>query len=85
MSVGGTRAEKMWTPIIPNSSLIVFADSAQENDWGLELFISPTQKMWMIVAAVVIVLIIIGTIIIVLHCQEKSEDRKARESHFDFL
>jgi integrin alpha FG-GAP repeat containing protein 1 len=84
-AVGGARAEKMWTPIIPNSSLIVFADGSVESKWGLELFISPTQKMWMIVASVVIILVIIGTIILVLHCQEKNEDRKHRESHFDFL
>lgn len=67
-AIGGTRAEKMWTPIIPNSQLMVFANNEKENDWGLELFVSPTQKMWMIVASVILVLIIIGAIIIVLHC-----------------
>jgi integrin alpha FG-GAP repeat containing protein 1 len=84
-AIGGRRAEQMWTPIIPNSSLIVFANGNVETSWGLELFINPTQKMWMVVAAVVIILLIIGTIILSLHCQEKAEDRKARESHFDFL
>ncbi len=83
--MGGERTEQMWTPIIPNSQLIVFAGSASENDWALELFISPTNKMWMIVAAVVIVLVLIATIIVVLHCKEKAEDRKHRERHIDFF
>ena len=75
----------MWTPIIPNSQLIVFAGSESESDWGLELFISPTQKMWMIVGAVVLILIMIGTIILVLHCQEKAEDKKQREKLIDYF
>jgi len=84
-SMGGTRAEQMWTPIIPNSQLIVFAGSSSESDWGIELFISPTQKMWMIVGSVVVVLVLIGTIILVLHCQEKAEDRKHRDRLIDYF
>lgn len=83
--IEGVRAESMWTPIIPNTSLIVFATTSAETKWGLELFINPTQKMWLILAATILILIVIGAIILVLHCQEKAEDRKQRESHFDFL
>jgi flagellar basal body-associated protein FliL len=75
----------MWTPIIPNTSMIVFANGSSENKWALDLFINPSQKMWLILAATIMILIVIGAIIIILHCQEKAEDNKQRESHFDFL
>jgi len=41
-SVNGKRAVRMWTPIIPNSQLIIFVGDAMVENWGLELFINPT-------------------------------------------
>lgn len=75
----------MWTPIIPNSQLIVFANGASVNDWGLELFISPTKQLYIIVLCCAVSLLAIGIAIITLHCREKQEDRKKREQHFDFF
>lgn len=74
----------MWTPIIPNSQLIIFSSDLQEA-WGLELFISPTQQLWLIVISCAICLLIIGIAILALHCKEKREDRQKREQHFDFF
>ena len=83
--IDGLRAEKMYTPIIPNSQLVAFAEENDGKKWGLDLLVSPTQAMWMVMLSVVIILVVIGAIIIVLHCQEKAEDRKKREQHFDFF
>lgn len=66
--IEGIRAENMWTPIIPNTSMIVFANGSSENKWALDLFINPSQKMWLILAATILILIVIGAIIIILHC-----------------
>lgn len=84
-SVEGHKSERMWTPIIPNSQLIVFADSHVVDNWALELFISPTQQLYLIVASCCLALIVIGIVIIVLHCKEKQEDKRKRDTNFDFL
>ena len=84
-SVDGERAEHMWTPIIPNSQLIVFAEGSQISNWGLELFISPTGSLYLIVMVCAVCLILIGIAIIWLHCKDKQDDAKMREQHFDFF
>ena len=84
-SVEGRKSERMWTPIIPNSQLIVFADSHVVDNWALELFISPTQQLYLIVASCCLGLVVIGIVIIVLHCKEKQEDKRKRDTNFDFL
>jgi hypothetical protein len=65
--------------------LIIFGNSQAVGNWGLELFISPTQQLYLIVISSAILLLVIGISIIVLHCKEKQEDRKKREQHFDFF
>jgi len=85
ISINGKRAVRMWTPIIPNSQLVVFANADLVNNWGLELFINPTSSLYLIVFTCAIALLAIGVAIITLHCQEKNEDRRKREQHFDFF
>ena len=84
-SIDGKRAEHMWTPIIPNSQLIIFMNSNDETNWGLELFISPTTSLYVIVMVCALCLVVIGLAIIWLHVKEKQEDAKKREQHFDFF
>ena len=87
-SANGKRAKRMWTPIIPNSSIIVFAETNSDADvanWGVELFISPTTSLYLIVLVCIICLTVIGIVIVMLHCREKQEDEKKREQHFDFF
>jgi Sec-independent protein secretion pathway component TatC len=63
----------------------VFANGRNTGEWGLELFISPTQSLYLIVICSLVCLFLIGVWIVILHCQEKQEDRKKREQHFDFF
>lgn len=81
-SINGKRAEHMWTPIIPNSQLIIFMNSNDETNWGLELFISPTTSLYVIVMVCALCLVAIGLAIIWLHVKEKQEDAKKREQTF---
>ena len=83
--IDGKRTEKMWTPIIPNSQLIIFMNSNDPMNWGLELFISPTSALYLIVMVCAVCLVVIGLAIIWLHVKEKQEDAKKREQHFDFF
>ena len=83
--IDGKRTEKMWTPIIPNSQLIIFMETNDPMNWGLELFISPTSALYLIVMVCAVCLVVIGLAIIWLHVKEKQEDAKKREQHFDFF
>ena len=87
-AVNGKRAKRMWTPIIPNSQMIIFAETDSTADvasWGLELFISPAASLYLIVLVCCVLLFLIGLSILMLHCREKQEDHKKREQHFDFF
>jgi len=84
-SIGGTRSIRVWTPIIPNSQLIIFAPESDQNNWTLELFINPTSSLVQIIIACLICLIIIGLVIIILHMGEKQEDKKNKQKAFDYL
>ena len=84
-AIEGKRTEHMWTPIIPNSQLIIFMHGSDETKWGLELFISPTTSLYVIVMVCAVCLVVIGLAIIWLHIKEKQEDAKKREQHFDFF
>lgn len=84
-AVNGKRAKRMWTPIIPNSQMIIFAESSDVVSWGLELFISPATSLYLIVLVCCVLLFVIGLAILMLHCREKQEDDKKREQHFDFF
>ena len=83
--INGKRVEHMWTPIIPNSQLVIFMHSTDPLNWGLELFISPTNSLYLIVMVCAVCLVAIGLAIIWLHVKEKQEDAKKREQHFDFF
>ena len=85
LSMGGTRSIRVWTPIIPNSHLIVFSNDVNVNNWTLELFINPTSSLALIVVACLICLVIIGLVVIILHMGEKSEDKKNKQKAFDYL
>lgn len=69
---------RIFTPIIPNSQLIITANDVDAKSWDLDLFVSPMEYLIVIVFAAVIVLIVSGVIIIGIHWREKKEDNKNR-------
>jgi hypothetical protein len=68
----------MWTPIIPNSYLILSPDTDSSDGWFLELFASPTDNIGIIVAVSLALLLVIGIIVIWRFILEKREDKKHR-------
>jgi len=66
-SIRGKRSTQMWTPIIPNSQLIVFA-SPGDSTWTLEMLIDPTKQLYIIMLVCLAAVIVIGIVIIILHC-----------------
>ena len=84
-SVSGQRSIRVWTPIIPNSQLIVFSPEPTTSNWTLELFINPTNSLALIVIACLICLVIIGLVIIILHIGEKNEDKRNIPTAFGYL
>lgn len=74
---------KMWTPIIPNSYLIVSPKRARSptkqvdiDAWFLELFASPTDKIGVIIAGAAFFLLGIGGFVLYRYRKEKEEDRQ---------
>ena len=84
-SIGGSRSIRVWTPIIPNSHLIVFSPEHNVNNWTLELFINPTSSLVLIVIACIICLVVIGIFVIFLHVGEKNEDKKNKQGVFELF
>ena len=66
---------RAWTPIIPNSYLIASPDRNKVDDWYLELFASPTDKIGIIIGVCLVCMVLIGLIVIYNYCKEKKEDK----------
>lgn len=66
---------KDYTPIIPNSRLIIYTPS-EGNGWELEILLNPNNAMWMILISTICVLFVLGVIIFALYCKESKKDQK---------
>lgn len=67
---------KSWTPIIPNSYLIASPNINSLDEWYLELFASPTDKIGIIIVVCVGCMTFIGVIVVYNYYREKREDKK---------
>ena len=74
-----------WSPIIPNSQLLLSANDKNNENWGIEIFINPTEALWLIILCTVSVLIVLGLVIIYFHWQEKQADRRANEQNYSIF
>lgn len=76
-NVGVTRTKdwsNVWSPIIPNSQLMVYSAPNASFNWKISIFINPTSAMWFIFVSTCIVLLAILVVIIWLHYREKNND-----------
>ncbi len=63
---------KLFTPIIPNSHLIISSEASETSlIWKLELIVNPTSKILLLIFIIVIILVVILIFIIILHVKEK--------------
>lgn len=74
-----------WSPIIPNSQLIVYTEPAKSYDFKMNIFINPTSAMLLIFISTIVVLVIIGAIVIYLHVKEKKLDSRFRMDDNNFF
>ena len=74
-----------WTPIIPNSQLIIYASPSQSYDWKIDIFINPTSAIWFIFISTIVVLAIIGFIIAYLHFKERKNQDNLSIGHINLL
>lgn len=70
---------KEWTPIIPNSQLVIYPFGKNTNKWNITIFIKPTEAIVVVIIVTVSILIILGGLIIYYHMKEKEEDRKTED------
>ena len=70
---------KVWSPIIPNSYLIISPNDSDPEQWFLELFASPTDKIGLIIIISVGCLIIIGSIVLWRYNKERKEDSRENQ------
>ena len=71
---------RQWSPIIPKSILFVVSNlSGEDSKWTLDLLSKPSDKIPVVLIVDGLFLIVLGLVIIVLHLQEKAEDKKENE------
>lgn len=64
---------KVYTPIIPNSQLLIynFNQDTLVDEWELDLIVTPISKIILVVIVILVILAILLVVIIVLHFMEK--------------
>ena len=77
-SAGLKGNQREYSPVIPNTQLIVKCNREEGKNWLIEQFINPSSKLIWIIIGCVMVLILLIAMIVVLYIREKAEDRKCR-------
>jgi integrin alpha FG-GAP repeat containing protein 1 len=88
LMVGYSAAQdnvREWTPIIPNSQLIVVPAGTRAADWLINIYIKPTDKIYLVLLITVGILLLLGLLILFYHRLEKEEDNRAREQFFHLI
>jgi hypothetical protein len=64
---------KLFTPIIPNSQLLIYnyEINSENDEWELDLIVTPISKIILVVVVICIILVILLIVIITLHLMEK--------------
>ena len=72
-----------FTPIIPNTQLIITKgyDKSKVN-WEIELVVTPTENLMILLLVIIIILFIILFVIGFLHYKEKNEDKEQDSDNF---
>lgn len=76
---------KVWTPIIPNSHLMIDIHEKTDSNWSIQLLINPTDSFLLVGIILTFILLIIAGILIYIHVKEKKEDEESRNPQLDFF
>lgn len=74
---------KVFTPIIPNSQLLIYNynENTVVDNWELDLIVTPISKIILVVIVILIILAILLIVIIILHFMEKV----IKKVYFNFI
>lgn len=84
VTYSGNSNNQSWTPIIPNSQLLVVPPYTG-SDWSLDIYISSVDKIKQVVAITAVILIVIGLIVLWLMRKESEEDRRNQFMFFQLI
>jgi len=82
--ISNTNTHK-WSPIIPNSQLIITPTGTDANGWKIDVFVKPTSNTLIVVITTAAILLILGMVICYLHYKEKEEDKQHQEKYLHLL
>lgn len=75
---------KIFTPIIPNSQLLISENRHEETlNWALDLIVNPTSQLFLLIIVIGIILMLILVFIIYLHWKEGKEDQENENAVFN--
>ncbi|EAR93627.2 integrin alpha FG-GAP repeat protein (macronuclear) [Tetrahymena thermophila SB210] len=76
---------RSWTPIIPNSQLIIFPYTLDPSKWEISIFVQPNDALIIVIIVTVIILAILGSIIIYYRRQEINQDTQNQEEFLKMI
>jgi integrin alpha FG-GAP repeat containing protein 1 len=75
------RHHQRWVAIIPNSQLIMFPyEPWKPENWSLELFVSPSSSLVLVVGVLAAVLTLLALLIAFFHWKERKQDESESQS-----
>ena len=78
LSVGVPKRQewsRVWTPIIPNSHVLVYVQQSWPHDWRIDSFVDPSEWIYLVIAISTFFILVLGIYGIVLFSKEVKEDR----------
>ena len=77
--------DKVYTPVIPNSQLVIFHDSKEgstETTWKVDLIVKPTKNLKLLIFVIVLMIIIMTAVAAYLQMKEREEDSLENKETF---
>ena len=77
--------DKTYTPVIPNSQLIIYHDNIQGSNkttWQVDLVVKPTKYLYQLIIIIIIVIILLTFIAFRLQMKEREEDNIENKETF---
>ena len=77
--------DKTYTPVIPNSQLIIYHDNIQGSNkttWQVDLVVKPTKYLYQLIIVIIVVIILLTFIAFRLQMKEREEDNIENKETF---
>ena len=77
--------DKTYTPVIPNSQLIVFHNNllgTNSSTWDVDLVVKPTKNLYLLITVIVVLIVVMTMYTSYLQIKEKQEDESENKETF---